>query len=178
MTVRLSRRAILRAGVGAAAVAPLALPSNAQKYVPGEDSFAYEVQRSEADWLADLGENDYKILRLGHTEMRRSSEHWNREADVAGLYSCKGCDLPLYQASWKRVLDIGWVFFNHSEPNAVLTAIEWPDGAGMMEEFKSRTAIEAHCRRCGSHLGHIVSIKNEVLHCINGASLTFAPAST
>jgi len=34
--------------------------------------------------------------------------------------------------------------------------------------------IEVHCRRCGSHLGHILLVDDEVLHCINGRSLTFA----
>ena len=172
-----SRRDVLQVGLGAAAVGHLPSAASAQKYVPGNDSFAYEIQRTENEWRSLLTEDEYTIMRLGHTEPRQSSEHWDRPAEEAGIYACKGCGLPIYDAKWKKVLDIGWVFFTHSEPNSVLTAIEWPDGAGMMDEFKSLTAIEVHCRRCGSHLGHIVSIKNEVLHCINGASMTFTPAS-
>jgi peptide-methionine (R)-S-oxide reductase len=45
------------------------------------------------------------------------------------------------------------------------------DADGMGEP---RQVIEAHCRRCGSHLGHVLHVENDILHCINGASLTFA----
>jgi peptide-methionine (R)-S-oxide reductase len=31
--------------------------------------------------------------------------------------------------------------------------------------------VEVHCRRCGGHLGHLVSLDNRVVHCINGTSL-------
>ena len=84
--------------------------------------------------------------------------------------------MPLYQSGWKEILSIGWVFFRHSEPNAVLTGLDWPDGA---EETPGSTLaqMEAHCRRCGSHLGHIVFAENKLLHCINGTALKFVPTS-
>ena len=40
-------------------------------------------------------------------------------------------------------------------------------------------AMEAHCRRCGSHLGHIVAlpeVPGVPIHCINGAALRFEAA--
>ena len=40
-----------------------------------------------------------------------------------------------------------------------------------------KVMIEAHCRRCGSHLGHILTVDGKLVHCINGASLAFTPAT-
>jgi peptide-methionine (R)-S-oxide reductase len=36
--------------------------------------------------------------------------------------------------------------------------------------------IEAHCRRCGSHLGHVLYVEDRLLHCINGTALEFRPS--
>lgn len=159
----LSTAATLGAGIASS-------PAHA-RYVSHEDGFQYEVQKSEQDWLHQLGPADYDILRKGGTEVPKSSSFWNQ--NIAGLYTCKGCALPLYDARWQVVLDKGWVFFNHSQNNAVLTGIDWPEGSEMADAFASLTAIEVHCRRCGGHLGHIVQLENQLLHCINGASLLF-----
>lgn len=35
--------------------------------------------------------------------------------------------------------------------------------------------IEVHCRRCGSHFGHLLVINNTALHCTNGAAMNFVP---
>lgn len=176
LTHLMSRRAFLYATAGATAIGAFIRPVHA-RWVSGEDPFPYEVTRTESEWRALLTEDEYKILREGHTEPKRSHPYWEKTSEEAGIYSCKGCDLEIYEAKWKTVLEIGWVFFQHSIPNTIMTGIEWPEGSEMMDEFKSLTAMEAHCRRCGSHLGHLVPLKGQVLHCINGASLTFQPAA-
>ena len=56
--------------------------------------------------------------------------------------------------------------------------VDWPEGSEMRDEFASLAGIETHCRRCGSHMGHIVLVGSRQLHCINGASLNFAGAKT
>lgn len=168
MTHHVSRRAVL----GSTA---LLLPgAAAARYVSAADGFAYEVTRTEAEWLGLLGEDGFRILRQGFTETPKSDPHWDSTAP--GLYACRGCELPIYDARWKVVLDIGWLFFSHSEANAVLTGVDWPDGAEMTTAVQSLAAIEVHCRRCGSHLGHIVHAQNKLLHCVNGASLSFTAA--
>ncbi|MBM7070109.1 peptide-methionine (R)-S-oxide reductase [Actibacterium sp. 188UL27-1] len=171
-----TRRHFLYATAGAAALTVSTSPARA-RWVSGDDTFPYEVTRTEAEWRATLTDDEYMILREGHTEAKKSHPYWEKTSEEAGIYSCKGCDLEIYEAKWKTVLEIGWVFFQHSIPNTVMTGIEWPEGSEMMDEFKSLTAMEAHCRRCGSHLGHLVPLKGQVLHCINGASLKFRPAA-
>ena len=71
---------------------------------------------------------------------------------------------------------MGYVFFYNSVPNAILMDIDTfnPYGAGEAEDPYDHL-IEVHCRRCGSHLGHILRILDKAMHCINGASMTFRP---
>jgi peptide-methionine (R)-S-oxide reductase len=73
------------------------------------------------------------------------------------------------------------VFFFHSVPNSTLTSIDvLPEERIEMRESAMSTPdtmIETHCRRCGSHLGHIVLVEGDVLHCINGTSLVFNEAT-
>lgn len=166
MRTHITRRAVL-------ASTALALPGAASaRYVSSTDGFGYEVVRSDDEWRALLGEASYKIMREGHTEEPKSDPHWNSTAP--GTYSCRGCDLVLYDARWKVVVDKGWLFYRHGEANALLMGIDWPEGSGMADAFAALAAIEVHCRRCGSHMGHIVHIENKLLHCINGASLNFS----
>lgn len=130
---------------------PAALPSSTTGYT-------YAVQRSDEDWRTRLTPAEYDILRQGGTEPRNS--HPYSRSTGEGLYHCKGCGLPIYASTEKVILDIGWVFFRHSLRDSVLLGID-------------EGRIEAHCRRCGGHLGHILYVESEVLHCINGTALDF-----
>jgi len=59
-------------------------------------------------------------------------------------------------------------------PTSVLTGIDVPQEAyGMGSDWPN--LIETHCRRCGSHLGHILLVDGDVLHCINGTALHLEP---
>ncbi|MEP2781616.1 MAG: peptide-methionine (R)-S-oxide reductase [Pseudoruegeria sp.] len=170
---KMNRRSFLSTsavGLGATAIAA---PAHA-RYVSSEDGFDYEVTKSPEAWLEQLGEHDFNILRKGATETPKSSPYWDQTGE--GSYSCKGCDLPVYDARWKRVLDKGWVFFQHAEPNSTLSGIDWPEGSNMAKELEILTAMEVHCRRCGGHLGHVFYVENQMLHCINGSSLNFTAA--
>lgn len=152
----------------------VAIGSAARANVPANrDPFDYEVTRTEAEWRALLGD-DYAILREGKTELPRSSPLWAEARE--GTYACKGCDLLQYTSSTKVNLLKGWVFFYGSEPNTQMMSQD--TGSDMADAPPtSRLAIEVHCRRCGSHMGHILLVEGNVLHCINGASLTFRPTA-
>lgn len=151
------------------------LGSTAQAAVPaGRDPFDYEITRTDADWRAMLGD-DFPILREGKTEKQRSSPLWAEAR--AGTYDCRGCGLHQYSSFTKVNLLKGWVFFTGSEPNSQMMS---KDGIAEMAENPQAqdVTIETHCRRCGSHMGHILLVEGQILHCINGASLTFHPSTT
>ncbi len=173
-----SRRTFLVGAGLAATTTPLMTTSLAAQRA-ADDTFPYEVQRTEEEWRAMLSEDEYSIMREGGTEPRFTSDLWNEER--AGTYHCKGCDLKIYDSEWKVILPIGWVFWFHSEPNSVLTGIDIipADMSEASEDMpaEDQVALEVHCRRCGSHLGHIFSIEEEVTHCINGSALNFTPSA-
>lgn len=193
-----SRRAILGATAAAVPALLLGQRSLAQTSPANGNAFEYEVTRTESEWRSLLTEQEYKILRQGGTEAPKSDPQW--DSTEAGTYTCKGCELDVYDARWKVVYDAGWLFFRHSHPNAVLTGIDTsvydrfrgndaetegavvPDGApvesltpeeqAVVDDF---IAVEVHCRRCGSHFGHIIQMPDRLVHCVNGTGLTFDP---
>lgn len=131
-------------------------------------SGAFEVTRSKAEWQAMLSDLQYKVMRQEATERAGSSPLDKNYA--AGTYLCRGCDLPLYASSAKYDSGTGWPSFFQSLPNAIGTKED-------RKLFSLRT--ECHCRRCGSHLGHIFDdgpAPTGKRHCLNGVSLVFKAA--
>lgn len=170
-------------GSALAAVAGATSTADAQT----ADTFTYEFTRTEAQWREHLNDHEFGILREGKTEIPKTSPLW--EETRQGTYACKACDLPIYESDYKVVLDKGWVFFYHPIANSSLTSIDFRipprmAEAGMVsssdlniEENRS-SPIETHCRRCGSHMGHVLIVEGPILHCINGTALQFYSSET
>nr|WP_322868065.1 peptide-methionine (R)-S-oxide reductase MsrB [Aquicoccus sp. G2-2]MEA1113569.1 peptide-methionine (R)-S-oxide reductase MsrB [Aquicoccus sp. G2-2] len=129
---------------------------------------AFEVERSEKEWRARLTKLQYKVMREEGTE--RSGSSPLDKNYKAGTYLCRGCDLPLYSSKTKFDSGTGWPSFWKALPNAIETKLD-------RSLFSTRT--ECHCRRCGSHLGHIFDDGPKPTgkrHCLNGVSLKFQAA--
>ena len=147
-----------------AALASTAMPSLAIAAAEGN----FEVTRTDAEWRAMLTDLQYRVMRLEATERAGSSPLDKKYSD--GVYHCRGCDLALYNSDTKYDSKTGWPSFFRARRNAIRT----------MEDrklFSVRT--ECHCRRCGSHLGHIFSdgpAPTGQRHCLNGVSLVFRAA--
>ncbi|PZO79672.1 MAG: peptide-methionine (R)-S-oxide reductase [Mesorhizobium amorphae] len=129
----------------------------------------FPVSKTEAEWRAQLSEQQYSVLREEATEYAGTSplNHEKRR----GLFHCAGCDNGLYSSETKFDSGTGWPSFWQAEPNAV----------GTKEDnslFMVRT--EVHCARCGGHLGHIFDDGPQPTgkrHCINGVALNFKPVA-
>lgn len=165
-----TRRAFLAGSAGA-----MLAPNIASAQTPDDEAFTYQIVRSDDEWRAMLDREDYHILRRGSTELPKSSTLWNNVA--TGTYHCKGCALTVYSSEWKTELNKGWAFFKHAQPDTVMMSIDGAPAYGQMAAGFG-PMIEVHCRRCGSHLGHILKVDGKVLHCINGKALTFQDAAT
>ena len=124
--------------------------------------------RSDAEWRAMLSPLEYKVMRKEGTERAGSSPLDKLYDD--GIYHCRGCDLAIYSSEHKFDSGTGWPSFWQSLPNAIGTR---------KDRRLLRVRIEAHCRRCGSHLGHIFDdgpAPTGKRHCLNGVSLVFKAA--
>ncbi|MDF1854358.1 peptide-methionine (R)-S-oxide reductase MsrB [Pseudooceanicola sp.] len=128
----------------------------------------FEITRSDAEWRRMLTPQQYKVMRQEGTEPAGSSPLNKLTAE--GRYLCRGCDLPLYSSATKYDSGTGWPSFWQALPGAIATKSD-------RNLFQLR--IECHCRRCGSHLGHIFDDGPKPTgkrHCLNGVSLKFAAA--
>jgi peptide-methionine (R)-S-oxide reductase len=158
----MDRRMLLLAGA--------ALPLTALPFLRGASAAGgeFEVTRSEAEWRAMLTPAEYRVLRDEGTERAGSSPL--DKVYEAGIYHCKGCRLPVYSSEHKYDSRTGWPSFWASLPDAVRTK---PDRT----LFMVRT--EVHCRRCGSHFGHVFDDgppPTGKRHCLNGIALDFVAA--
>lgn len=136
----------------------------------GSAAQQYEVTHTDAQWRALLGDDRFEILRRGGTEPPFSSP-LNKE-NRRGTYHCAGCDLALFSSTTKYDPGEGWPSFWNVLPNAIGTHADY----ALVE---ART--EVHCRRCGSHLGHVFDDGPPPTHlryCIDGLALRFAVSGT
>jgi len=131
---------------------------------------AFDIVRTEAEWKALLTPAEFQVLREEATE-RPFTSALLKEAR-AGTYTCAGCDLPLYASQHKYDSRTGWPsFYQAINPTAVGTKVDY-------KLLYPRT--EAHCSRCGGHLGHIFDDGPEPTgkrHCINGVAMDFVASA-
>ena len=136
---------------------------------PAEAAGKFEIEKTDAEWRAQLTPQQYEILRNHGTERPGSSPLLKEKRK--GIYACAGCDLPLFSSETKFDSGTGWPSFTAPLANAVRTK---PD-RGI---FGTRT--EVHCRRCGGHLGHVFDDGPKptgLRYCIDGFGLVFHPAA-
>ena len=128
----------------------------------------FEITKPDAEWKRLLTPEQYYVLRQHGTE-RAGTSPLNQE-HRRGVYTCAGCELPLFKSETKFDSGTGWPSF--------WTPIERAVGTSVDESFFMRRT-EVHCRRCGGHLGHVFDDGPKptgLRYCINGVALKFVPA--
>ena len=140
---------------------------NAQK---AKETKTYAVQKSDAEWKAELPEMAYYVLRKAGTE-RAFSGPLN-DNKKAGTYVCAGCQAPLYQSEYKYDSGSGWPSFDRGIDENLEYDVDYKIGY-------PRTELK--CNKCGGHLGHAFNDgpreTTGMRHCINSAALNFFPAT-
>jgi len=125
----------------------------------------YPIHKTEDEWLAELGEERYRILRKKGTE-RPFTGKYNLAAED-GTYKCGACATPLFESNSKFNSGCGWPSFDESIEGAV--------------EYIKDTSLETIrteilCANCGSHLGHIFDdgpTESRQRYCVNSLSVNF-----
>ena len=125
-----------------------------------------KIIKTDAEWRAQLGDFEFKVLREAQTERPWTGELL--EEKRAGIYRCRACGIELFRSDTKFDSHCGWPSFFQAENDAV-TLLE-DNTLGMIR-------VEARCAACDSHLGHVFPDAPQTptgdRFCINSVSLTF-----
>ncbi|KAJ5467258.1 hypothetical protein N7475_005010 [Penicillium sp. IBT 31633x] len=132
------------------------------------EAMSYPDQRSDDQWRAVLNPEQFRILREKGTE-RAGTGEYDSHYPSKGVYTCAGCNAPLYTADHKFKSGCGWPAYFDSIPGAVTRHVD--NTFGM-----KRTEIV--CSNCGGHLGHVFEgegyqTPTDERHCVNSVSLRF-----
>ena len=127
-----------------------------------------KVDKTDAEWRADLTEEQYDVLRRKGTERAFTGEYWDTKEQ--GVYRCAGCGQELFSSDTKFDSGTGWPSFYQPMGDE---AVEIEDDRSL---FMRRT--EVLCKSCGGHLGHVFEDGPNPTgkrYCINSCSLDLDP---
>lgn len=124
------------------------------------------IKRSAEEWKSELSDIEYYVLREEGTERSFTGDLWDNKKE--GIYTCRGCGLPLFDSATKYKSGTGWPSFYQPIK---------PEHVGEDTDYKIGYArTEVHCARCGGHLGHVFPDGPKptgLRYCMNSVSMDF-----
>ena len=119
---------------------------------------------SKQEWRERLTDEQFNVCREKGTEQAFTGKY--HDCKESGVYQCVCCGEPLFNSDSKFNSGTGWPsFWQPIDDKAVESEVD--SSHGMRRE-------EVHCRKCGSHLGHVFPDGPQptgLRYCINSVSL-------
>jgi peptide-methionine (R)-S-oxide reductase len=127
---------------------------------------AYDVEKPDEQWRAELTPAEYTVLRKAGTEPAFTGEY--TDTKTQGVYSCRACGAELFTSREKFESHCGWPSFYDARNS---DAVELVD-----DHSHGMVRTEVRCARCGSHLGHVFEgegypTPTDQRYCINSISM-------
>ncbi len=122
------------------------------------------VEKSEAEWRAQLTPEQFRITRQKGTEAAHSGALCSIYDE--GQYNCVCCNTPLFDSTIKFESGSGWPSFTQPILNNAIKYFK-DVSFGMIR-------IEVMCNTCDAHLGHVFPDGPEpsgLRYCINSESM-------
>ena len=129
-----------------------------------------QMQKTEQEWLTELGAEKYRVLRQCGTEAPFTGKYVNHHAK--GVYRCAGCGAELFSSDTKFDSGSGWPSYYDALNKSNIREVR-DTSHGMIR-------TEIRCAQCDGHLGHVFDDGPEptgLRYCVNSIALDFSSDS-